>query len=348
MLSFIWLKYLKGLLLMKSGTIRFFKFSISLFLCAVFILLSVAVPFYYSITALTKPKYITKVIQNIDYKKVIKETPALESTLQQNGINTAAAEDFIESEVGGELIEIYTDEATKILLSIPENEKLDIPLIKAVANENIDKFVKITEDITKKNYSEEKIKNNVNNYIDKNETQIVETIPVIETTRKVVRTVYESNVIEETLSLKFAILLAVVGIVLISLVFVINKKSGLIWMGVSCFITSGFLATILYFSKSDLIRDLAVKMSTFNSEIIESATSICSEKIAIAFYSMVSLTFFFFLFFMFVKILINIDYIHNAPLSETASISDSEIDIENTETNPQLILETEEKSQPGL
>ncbi len=280
---------------MKIGIYKVLKSILSLILCTVFVFLAVAVPFYYSITTLTKPKHITKIIQNINYNNILKEDPSLETTLKSYGIDPKKAQVFIESEIGGELIEIYTDEATKILLSIPESENLDIPLIKKIAEENLDKYVKIAEETTKKDFAEEKIKNKINTFIDKNESKIIKTIPTVETTRKVVKTVYSSKLINITLSVKFAIFLTAFAIILISIVFILKKKQGLIWMGISCFVSSIILSAILFFSKSKLPIEIAHKISNFNVEIIESATSIGSEKIEIALFSMVS---FFFIFIM--------------------------------------------------
>jgi len=56
-------------------------------------------------------------------------------------------------------------------------------------------------------------------------------------------------------------------------------------MGINCLIASVLLAALLVFSQSNLISMLALKLSSFNVEIIESAITICSEKVAIAFFS---------------------------------------------------------------
>ena len=252
-------------------------------LSIIFVLMSVAVPFYYSITALTKPKTITEVVQSVDYKTVIKKTTVIETALKQSGITPEKAEEFMKSEEAGEIIELYTDEATEILLNIPKDRMFDVELIKKIAEENLDDFVKIAEENTGKNFSEKKIKKNVDTFIEKNERQIEEAIPVIETTRKVVKTVHESKAIEKTLSTKFAIILSLIGLAFFAVVITIKRTDGLLWLCVDCMISSIILAAVLIFQQSNLISKMALKLSAFNVEIIESAVSVCGEKIAIAF-----------------------------------------------------------------
>lgn len=255
-------------------------------LSLVFVLLAVLVPFYYSITALTKPETVTEVVQTIDYKTVIEETPVIKSTLGKMGVDSEKIEKAIKNEKTSELIEIYADEATEIMLNIPENRMFDVELIKEIAEENLDKFVEIAEENTGKNYSEKKIKKNVDTFIENNQTQIKKVVPVLETTRKVVKTVHESKVIEKTLSPKFAVLLFAIAGVIVGITFAFKKTNGFLWVGINCFISSILLVVVLIFSQTKIVNDIALKMSRFNAEIIESAISVCSEKIIITFSSM--------------------------------------------------------------
>ena len=260
-------------------------------LSLVFVLLAVLVPFYYSITALTKPETVTEVVQTIDYKTVIEETPVIKSTLGKMGVDSEKIEKAIKNEKTSQLIEIYADEAKEIMLNIPENRMFDVELIKEIAEENLDKFVEIAEENTGKNFSEKKIKKNVDTFIEKNQTQIKKVVPVLETTRKVVKTVHESKVIEKTLSPKFAVLLFAIGGAIVLIIFIFKRKNGFLWVGIDCFASSLLLVAVLVFSQTKVINDLALKMSRFNVEIIESAISVCSEKIVIAFSSTAFLAF---------------------------------------------------------
>jgi len=254
-------------------------------LSAVFIILAVMIPFYYSITGLTVPKTVTEVVQGVDYKTVIEKTPAIKSALKKSKVTTTTVEKFMKSPQASELIEVYADEATEILLDIPKDRMFDVELIKEIAEEHVDDFVKIAEEKTGKNYSEKKIKKNVDTFIEKNEEQIEKSIPVIETTRKVVKTIHESNVIEQRISLKTILILSAVTCVILLCIFITKRFRGCIWMGINCLIASVLLAALLVFSQSNLISMLALKLSSFNVEIIESAITICSEKVAIAFFS---------------------------------------------------------------
>lgn len=290
---------------------------ICIILSMAFVLMSVVLPFYYSITALTKPKTITEIVQSIDYKTVIKKTTVIETVLKQNGINAQKAEEFMKSKEAGEIIEIYTDETKDILLNIPNDKMIDVPLIKELAEENLDDFVKIAEENTGKNFSEKKIKKNVDTFIEKNERQIEEAIPVIETTRKVVKTVHESEVAQKTLSTKFIIALVAVGIVFMALIILMKKNNGFIWLCINCMISSLLLATVLVFAQSDFMGKMALKLSDFNVEIIESAVSVCSEKIAIAFGISSLSTFLFIIIFIAIK---GIQKKKNQPLAKSSKL----------------------------
>lgn len=93
-------------------------------LLSLFLIVGVtAVPFYYSITALTNPETVAMVIQEVDYKRVIDKNPAVQKTLAKYGITSSEAETVMKSKQTGELIEIYADEVTEILLDIPDDKR---------------------------------------------------------------------------------------------------------------------------------------------------------------------------------------------------------------------------------
>ena len=109
------------------------------------VLICALVPFYYSVIALTKPKTITTVIQNIDYKALVKKTPTVEKALESYGIDYKKADEIMKSKEAGELIEVYADETTEILLSLPENRKIHTSHIKNMINDNIGDFLTVAK-----------------------------------------------------------------------------------------------------------------------------------------------------------------------------------------------------------
>lgn len=276
---------------------NFFCFILSI----IFIAVAIIVPFYYSITALTTPKTVAEIVQNVDYKTVIEKSPNIKSALQTYGIDSTAADDFMKSDKAGELIEVYTDEVTEILLDIPDNRMFNVELIKELVDENLDDFVVLAEKNTNLNLSEKSIKANVDTFIKNNEPQIKEAIPAIEQTRTVVKTIKASTVIENTLTLNFAIILILSTISVLLIICLIKRTKGFLWIGLDFLIISIVLALIVVFSRSSIISIAALQFSRFESEIIESAISICTEKVIIA---LVGTAIFAVLFLMFFVVIV--------------------------------------------
>ena len=169
---------------MKRAILRAATNFIYILLNLLIILICTIVPFYYSVIALTEPQTVTTVIQNIDYKTLIKKTPALETTLKDYGIDHEKADEIMKSKEAGELIEVYVDEATEILLSIPENRKIDSSLVKELVFQNIDKVLTVTKENTNIEFDPKEVKATVSNYIAENESSIEEYAPAFEQARK--------------------------------------------------------------------------------------------------------------------------------------------------------------------
>lgn len=263
---------------------------------------AVAVPFYYSITALTTPKTVAQVVQNIDYKTVIEQSPNIKSTLETYGIDSTSADEFMKSAETGELIEVYADEATEILLNIPDDRMLDVALIKEIVNENIGDFVVLAEENTGLNLSEENIKKNVDTFIEQNERQITEAIPVIEETRVVIKTIKASTVVEKTMTIGFAVFLISAAALVLGIICIIKRTNGFLWLGIDFMIISIILTLVVVFSRSSIISSAALQISHFEAEIIESAISICIDKVLIALGGAAIFAAMFLMFFVVVKL----------------------------------------------
>lgn len=248
------------------------------------ILICTIVPFYYSVIALTEPQTVTTVIQNIDYKTLIKKTPSLEATLKDYGIDYKKADEIMKSKEAGELIEVYADEATEILLSIPENRKIDSSLVKELVDENIDKVLTVTKENTNIEFDEKEVKETVSNYIAENESSIEEYVPVFEQARTVIKQIKFSRIVSRTLTLPFIIIFTAVIIMITALIFIIKRRqfNGLLFLGADFTAVSIILGLTVYFCKSSFVTSLAVKMSDFGVSIIESAVSLYEDRIIIA------------------------------------------------------------------
>lgn len=280
----------------KTVIFKILNIFFSLVLSIVLVLLGVLIPFYYSITGLTKPKAVVTVIQNIDYEEVIEETPSVKKVLSKYGIKSKAVNEIIKSKEAGELIEAYTDKATEILLDVPEDRAIDIPMIKEIVNEHLGDILRITEENINLKLNDNKVKNEVYNFINKNETAIKQSLPALEQARFIVKTVNVSTVIGNTMSWQFGLLLAFIGILIVTAICVMQRRNlrGFLWLAIISCIIIIILTLVIIYSQNSLVSRLAFKLSNFETEIIESAISICTDKIFIALFSAVFFGVFFF------------------------------------------------------
>lgn len=269
---------------MKRVILRAVTNFIYILLNSLMILICTIVPFYYSVIALTEPQTVTTVIQNIDYKTLIKKTPTLEATLKDYGIDYKKADEIMKSKEAGELIEVYVDEASEILLTLPENQKFDSSLVKKLVDENIDKVLTVTKENTNIEFDEKEVKATVSNYIAENESNIEEFAPVFEQARTVIKQIKFSRIVSRTLTLPFIIIFASVVLAITALIFIIKRRqfNGLLFLGADFTAVSIILGLTLYFCKSSFVTSLAVKMSDFGVSIIESAVSVYEDRIIIA------------------------------------------------------------------
>lgn len=287
----------------KESILNFLKITVCVFLSIVFVLGVVTVPFYYSIVALTEPETVSVVIQEVDYNRVIQENPTLKETLARYNITPSKADSIMKSEKAGKLVEIYTDEVTELFLNIPDEQRLDVPYLKRLVEENTDKFLDIAEDNADIKLNREKTKQSVTSFIEKNGAVIEESAAVIEDVRDVVKTVYTSRVLEKKLSLWIGIELAVAALILIAVIVVLMRSGGFLWVGIDFAIASVLLGLIVAFCGSSFVSKLALKMSDFGTHIVESAITVSTPKIITALFITVVMTVLFTGFFAAIKLM---------------------------------------------
>ncbi len=284
-------------------SIKIVKIAICLLLSAFLVIGVVTVPFYYSITGLMEPETVALVIKEVDYKRVVRESPDIKKALDYYGVTPTEADTFMKSKQTGEMVEIYADEVTEIFLEIPDDRMLDVPYIKEIVAQNTDKFLDIAEKNLELRLKREVIKKNVDTFLDKNEVVIEDAIPVIEEIKDVVKTIHTSRVVENTLSFWFALLLVAVAFILIAVIIVLMRSSGFLWVGIDFAVISIILTLVIAFSKSHFVSVLALELSNFGTQIIESAVSISTEKIIIAVFGTIIMAVLFFGFFAVLKLL---------------------------------------------
>ncbi len=289
---------------MKKDTIFIIlKIFVCMFLSAALVLGAVAVSFYYSVIALTKPEMVTMFIQEVDYKKVIQKNPVIKNELSKIGITPTEADAVMKSKQAAELIKVYTDEVTQIFLDIPDEKRLDIDYIRELVEENTDVFINITEENTNLKFKREETKHEIEAFLQKNEVAIEETAVMINNVRDVAKTIHTSRVIEEKLSFWFVIALIGAAFIIIAGIIVIMRSNGFLCVSVNFALISIILCVIILFAKSDFVSVLAYKISDFGMQIVESAVSVSVEKLMTAVLSMGIVSILFMGFFVTVKFL---------------------------------------------
>ncbi len=322
-----------------------------LFLSLFFVISLIIIPFYYSVIALTIPETIANVIQNVDYKTVIEQSPDIKSSLQDYGINSVEADKYMKSSQTKELIEIYADEVTEIFLNIPDDRLIDVSFIRKIVDDNIDDFLTITEDNTKLKFSKEQITNDVDAFFKKNEFKIENAVPVIEETRTIVKTIMASTLIKRNLTFTSALIIIGGSGIIIAIICLIKRSKGFLWIGIDFTLISIILLLIVFFSHSYFINKVALKVSKFETEIIKSAISICTDKIIFAIYGMVILAILFIMFYI-VIILVKRKYkilsSNNSNYNATEKLEDSDTADQNTEDGSMCVDLTENQGHLSL
>ena len=254
-------------------------------LSIIFVVFCVATPFYFSITALSKPKTIVKIIQNVDYKNIIKENKELEDNLKQVGIDGEAADKLMKSPEAAVIIEDYSDEITDILVNIPTDKEFDISLVQQVIDDNIDAVLDIVEDSSQNPIVREDIKSEINNAVKKYKKTIEQSFTVVKQVSISVKTIYSSKIVKNILTPKFAFLFLLIILFLTGIICILKHKKAqcVLWIAIDCIISAAFLAAIIIFNNTDFVSKIALKASDFGSQIVLSTISLLVNRLGIGF-----------------------------------------------------------------
>lgn len=288
---------------MKRVLFKIIKIFICVLFSTVLVLGIVAVPFYYSITALTKPETVSMVIQEVDYKQIIQKNPAIQNTLAKYAITPEKADTIMKSKQAGEIVEIYADEVIQIFLDIPDDKKIDVPYLKELVENNTDKFLDIAEENTNLKFEREKAQPTIGAFFENNESLIEESVATIEEVKDVVKIVYTSRVVEKQLSFQNAVVIIALAFVVIGIIIVFMHSNGFLLISVDFWLSTVLICLIIAFGQSKLISDFAWKISDFGTQIVESAISISVEKMTIAALCSIIMMILFMVFFVVLKLL---------------------------------------------
>lgn len=256
----------------------------SVIICIALVLLLVVTPFYYSVTALTKPETIVKIIQDVDYERLIEEDKVIKKTVKSMGLTAKTADELIKSEQAGKLIEVYADDAVELLMQIPKEKEWNAGLIKEIVNDNMDRIIEVADQNIDQSFSKNLLRAKINTAIESNEKLIEKAAPVLNQVKVVVETVKASRVIERTMTVKFAIALGAAFAVAATAVCLLRRREfkGFLWLSISFITAVLLLAAVVIYSKSGFVNTLAVSMSDFGTEILTSAISVYADKLIAA------------------------------------------------------------------
>ncbi|MBR6533544.1 MAG: hypothetical protein IKT44_03875 [Clostridia bacterium] len=271
-------------------------------LLSIYLIISVvATSFYYSIKALTKPEAVAVVIQQVDYKQVFDANPLVKQILVKNGITSVMAENIIKSEQGGKIIEAYTKEIVEIFKSAPKDKITDASYIKELISDNKFKFVEIAEKNTEAKLSPKVVEKFIDNLL-KDDAVIEKTISVITEIKDIVKSVETSRTVTNNFSF-WSIILIVMAVIAVAVIIIIMHSNGFLLVGLDFAVISIILCMVIAFSKSSFISLLALEISDFGAQIIESAVSVSVDKIEVIVIGTIIMAVLFSGFFVVLKLL---------------------------------------------
>lgn len=249
-------------------------------LLSIYLIISVvATSFYYSIKALTKPEVVAVVIQQVDYKQVFDANPLVKQILVKNGITSDMAENTIKSEQGRKIIEAYTKEIVEIFKSAPKDKITDASYIKELISNNKIKFVEIAKKNGDAKLNPKVVEKIIDNLLN-DDAFIEKAISVITEIKDIVKSVETSRIVTNNFSF-WSIILIVMAVIAVAVIIIIMHSNGFLLVGLDFAVISIMLCLVIAFSKSSFISLLALEISDFGAQIIESAVSVSIDKMEI-------------------------------------------------------------------
>ncbi len=285
----------------KSKVLKVIGIAACILLSIYFIISVVATSFYYSIKALTKPEAVAVVIQQVDYKRVFDANPLVKQMLTKNGMTSDMAEKIIKSEQSSKLIEAYTKEIISIFKDAPKDKMTDASYVKECIINNKAKFIEIAKKNGDANLNPKIVENSIDNLL-VDDKFVEQSISVATEIKDIVKSVETSRIVTNTATGWgiFAIVMALAAMVVI---IVIMHSDGFLLVGLDFAVISIILCLVIAFSRSDIVSLLALEISDFGAQIIESAVSVSVDKIEVIVIGTIIMAVLFSGFFVVLKLL---------------------------------------------
>ncbi len=209
----------------KKSALKILKITVCVLLNVILVIGVTFVPFYYSITSLTRPETIAMVMRKVDYEQVVEQSPSIKRALQKYDITPEEADKIMKSKQTGDIVEVYADEITKIFLEMPEDKTFDADDLRETFTVKSGKIADITQKSTDGKIKSEEAKKSIDDFFVENEAEIEESITLIKTAKDVVTTVHTSLVIKNSLTLWGALILVVIAFIIIAAIIVLMRSN---------------------------------------------------------------------------------------------------------------------------
>lgn len=241
-----------------DGLFGFFSFILSF----VFVVTAFVLMLAYSISGILQPKAVAKIIQNVDYVEVIKESDDMNKIFEEMDMDAETVDEIIKSDAGKSLVKDFSDKTTTIILDDDSDlNDIDDRFFKDIVDDHIDDLLVIAEEQKGSSVEKEKLKDALHEAIDKNSESIdglIKSLEPIKTSGavKVVKVFYLWN---------YALLAWVVEGAILALIYLMKKKnySGFIWIAVNTGIVGALTTAVALIAGSKLVSNLLSDMPNF-------------------------------------------------------------------------------------
>lgn len=267
----------------KSGGKNFLnivKILLSIFLSGLFVIIAFIFPVYYAVAGIVKPNNIAKVVQNIDYVEILKESEEFNAAMDELGLETDTVDEIIKSDAVGGFLEGFADIVTDTVMG-DSAEAFSIEHIKELANDHIDEITVVLEEQLDKPIKTEEVQNILNGMLDDNADKIESTVANFSSDNPMA-SVYRT--VQKTLTLPVIIIVTLIEIVILGLIYLLRAKKfgGFIWLAVDSGIVMLMLAVVAIIMNSGLFSVVMAEMSIALSNIAASALGVITGKLLIA------------------------------------------------------------------
>ncbi|MBE6779922.1 MAG: hypothetical protein E7545_02975 [Ruminococcaceae bacterium] len=267
----------------KSGGkifLNIVKILLSIFLSGLFVIVAFVFPVYYATVGMVKPDSVVKVVQNIDFVEILKESKEFNATMNELGLDIQTVDEIIKSDAVGNFLEGFAGIVTDVVIS-GNPEDFSIDALKDMAENHIDDIAAVLDENLDTPIKKEDVQGVLNEIIDNNSDAIKETVAEF-TADNPAANVYRT--VQKTLTLPVIIIVTLTLIVILGLIYLLRAKKygGFIWLAVDSGIVMLMLAVAAIIINSGLFSFVIAEMPSALSNVAASALGIITTKLIIA------------------------------------------------------------------